>query len=561
MDLSRLSDADLQAIADGDMSRVSTDGLRVISGEQAKNKPSGKPTPTPALERFGMGLTDPIHGGAQLLTKALPDPVVAAGNAINNWLARNTGLVSEVPAGGVDQMVREREAGYVKPEGMDWARLGGNVASPVSLALGAAGGMASSAGLGAKMATGASTGAAAGALAPVIGDDFWSEKGMQAGSGATFGGITPAAVAGASRVLSPRASVNPDIKTLMQAGVRPTIGQTLGGMANRIEEKAISVPFVGDAIVGARRKANEQLTRAVAQRALDPVKAQVPKNMLGRDLVAYVADKLGNEYDDVLKGVTVQADSQFSSEIASLRHMVNTGSINPNVAGTFNRILQNDVMSKFKGQNVLTGQTMKDIESDLGQMAARYASSGDPDARLLGDALREVQSSLRGMVARSNPKVAERVKALNSGWANYKRLERAASYVGAEEGAFNAAQLQSAVKALDRTKDKGGFAKGQAFMQDLSDPAKNVLGSKVPNSGTADRMFLGGAGLGAAYLEPMTLFAPVIGAGMYTSPMQSLLRGAVSARPGFAQPVAGLLDQSAPMLAPAGGLLGVEVMK
>jgi hypothetical protein len=59
----------------------------------------------------------------------------------------------------------------------------------------------------------------------------------------------------------------------------------------------------------------------------------------------------------------------------------------------------------------------------------------------------------------------------------------------------------------------------------------------------------------------MTLLAPVIGAGMYTSPVQSLLRGAVSARPGFAQPVAGLLDQSAPMLAPAGGLLGVEVMK
>ncbi len=524
-------------------------------------KRSMKPA-TPALERFGMGMMDPIQGGAQLLTKALPESVVSAGNALNNWLARNTGMVAEVPAGGVDQMVREREASYVKPEGMDWARLAGNVLSPVNAGIGFAGKVASRAGLGAKMATGAATGAAAGSLAPVTsGDDFWGDKSSQAGVGAMFGGATPAAVAGLSRVVSPRASVNPDVQTLLSSGVKPTIGQTLGGMANRIEEKAISVPFVGDAIVSARSKANEQLTKAVAQRALTPIGEQVPKDKLGRELVAHVGDTLGKAYDDVLKNVTVRADQQFGADISRLSNMVNTGSINPNVASTFNRILQNDVLSKFKGQNALTGQTLKDIESDLGQMAARYGSSADPDARLLGDALREVQSSLRGMVARSNPKVAERIKNINSGWANFKRLERAASYVGAEDGAFNAAQLQSAVKALDRSKDKGQFSKGRALMEDLSDPAKNVLGSKVPNSGTADRMFLGGAGLGAAYLEPMTLLAPVIGAGMYTSPMQSLLRGAVSARPGFAQPVAGLLDQSAPMLAPAGGLLGVEVMK
>jgi len=52
---------------------------------------------------------------------------------------------------------------------------------------------------------------------------------------------------------------------------------------------------------------------------------------------------------------------------------------------------------------------------------------------------------------------------------------------------FNPSQLQSAVKALDRSKDKGAFARGSALMQDLSDPAKSRMAPSVPNSGTADR--------------------------------------------------------------------------
>ena len=152
--------------------------------------------------------------------------------------------------------------------------------------------------------------------------------------------------------------------------------------------------------------------------------------------------------------------------------------------------------------------------------------------------------------------------AINTGWANFKRLERASSSLGVEDGTFSAAQLQNAVKALDRSKDHGKFARGQAFMQDLSDPAKNVLGSRVPNSGTADRLLnlpnVVTAGVGAS-VSPWTLAAPALGYGAYTPPAQALLRGMVSRRPGFAQPVAGLLNRSFPMLSPAGGLLGIEV--
>src|SRR5690606_9742357 len=91
--------------------------------------------PQSAGSRFVQGLRDPVDAGAQLLTNILPEGVVDAGNRLNNWLSDNTGLVGRLPEGGVDQQVRENEANYVAPEGVDWARMGGNILSPVNLAI------------------------------------------------------------------------------------------------------------------------------------------------------------------------------------------------------------------------------------------------------------------------------------------------------------------------------------------------------------------------------------------------------------------------------------------
>jgi hypothetical protein len=209
-------------------------------------------------ERVKMGIVDPIQGGAQLLTKMLPDSVVNAGNIANNWLADKTGLVARLPEGGVDQQTREREAAYNEqrsPEdGFDWARLLGNVVSPVNMAFGAAA-PARIASLGGRMAAGAGAGAAAAAMAPVGSGDFMAEKAQQIGTGAAFGGAVPAIASGVGRVISPRASVNADVLALKGEGIRPTVGQTLGGVFNKAEEKAISLPIVGDSIAAARQRA------------------------------------------------------------------------------------------------------------------------------------------------------------------------------------------------------------------------------------------------------------------------------------------------------------------
>jgi len=94
------------------------------------------------------------------------------------------------------------------------------------------------------------------------------------------------------------------------------------------------------------------------------------------------------------------------------------------------------------------------------------------------------------------------------------------------------AQLQNAVKALDRSRDKAQFAGGTALMQDLSEAGKNVLSNKVPNSGTPERV------AAMAALNPGTW--PYIAGGipaslMYTAPGQAGMGLMLAGRqgPGF----------------------------
>jgi hypothetical protein len=522
--------------------------------------------PVTTLQKLKKGVLDPIEGGAQLLTKVLPEGVVQAGNDLNNWLADKTGLVGRLPIGGVDQQVREGEAAYqaqrdaAGESGIDGWRALGNVISPASLALGAR--LPAAATLAGRVGMGAASGAASGVFAPVGSGDFWQQKGIQAGAGAAFGGAVPAGMNALARLVSPRASVNPQIQALRAEGVRPTVGQTLGGMANRTEEKLTSIPLVGDAISSARRGAAEDLNRAAFNRALAPLNQQLPAGMMGREAVQHVDDVISAGYQRLLPRLSAQADQTFNAELGNLRQAVSTGAMDPNAARSFERILNNDVLSKFQGRQAMTGETLKRVESDLGQQISRLASSTDADQRLVGNALEEVRHQLRELLMRNNPQQANELRALNTAWANFKRVQRAASGLGAEDGIFTPAQLQSAVKALDRSKDKARFAEGNALMQDLSDAGKSVLGSKVPDSGTPGRIatgLLASGGLGYG-VNPLAAALPLAGAGLYLRPTQNALTYLLATRPQSAQPIANALRQSSPMLVPLGTQVGLQAL-
>lgn len=509
-------------------------------------------------ERVMRGVRDPIDGGAQLLTNLLPAGVVQAGNRLNNRIADATGLVARVPEGGVDQMVRESEAAYQATRGpdagIDWARVGGNIVSPANLAIASRIPAATSA-LG-RIGAGALGGAASAALNPVSQGDFGSEKAQQVATGAAFGGLLPAVTGAIGRAISPAASRNPDVQMLREAGVQPTIGQTLGGAFNRAEEKATSLPLVGDVIAGARTRAQEQFNRAALQRATSPIGAQVDD--IGQTGVAKAGDAIAKAYDDAAKNLgAFRLDQQAVGELRTVRSMAQQ--LADKERGQFNKIWET-IAQDITPNGTVPQSAFKKIDSKLGQEAARFSGSPDVYQQQLGDALSELRNSIKSNALRANPTAAAQTQAADRAYANLVRLEGASKAAMNNEGVFTPAQLGAAVRQADRSVRDRATARGQALMQDLSTAGQNVLGNRVPNSGTTDRLLLLGTGAGA-YANPVLAGAGLLGgSALYAQPAQSLLRAAVANRPESAQAVRNSLLQASPSLVPAASQVGIGLL-
>jgi len=338
-------------------------------------------------------------------------------------------------------------------------------------------------------------------------------------------------------------TVDPNVRALMAEGITPTTGQILGGGYKRFEEGLTSIPVIGDFIKSAQGRAVEQLNTAAFNRALKPIGSSLPSGTTGREAVQFVSDKLDDAYGKLLPKMTVQADPVFGTEIGNLRQMVAQGAIDPNAVRAFDRFLDTNVVNKFQGQQAITGQTLKQIQSDLRERINLLGASTDANQRLMGQALQEVQDQFRQLVIRSNPANAAELKAIDTGYANFKRVQRAAGLTGAEEGIFSPAQLQNAVRAMDRSKDKSRFATGQALMQDLSETGKVVLGNKLPDSGTPYRslaaLIASGGAAGAGY--PTLAAGMLAGPALYSAPGQRLAATLLTARPAGAAAIANQL--------------------
>lgn len=167
----------------------------LVSAAQANFKPAPTATFTQKLQssvpgRILQGIRDPIDAGAQLLPRGaelLTSGFGLAPNPVSEFFGRE--------AKRVDTGIQENEQAYkaareaTGQEGMDLARLGGNIASPANLALASKLPAATTA-LG-RVGVGAVGGAAGGLLTPATDENvsFANQKLGQAGLGAAAGGV------------------------------------------------------------------------------------------------------------------------------------------------------------------------------------------------------------------------------------------------------------------------------------------------------------------------------------------------------------------------------------
>ena len=486
--------------------------------------PAGQMT---AAERFGTGLKDPIEGGAQLLASVIPTSVEKKVNRLNNWLA-DLGLpLEKLPEGGMTQEVKNREAAIKasSPPGFDLIRLAGAVASPVNYVI-----PEMRAG---KIAQTAAEGAWGAGLQPVAEGAFVPEKIKQVAGGLIAGGAMGAAGKAAKGLIAPE--ISKDAKELIDAGVKLTPGQVLGGSGRRVEEIAKNAPIVGTGVRNAESAAIDSFNRATVNKALEPLGAAMPEGVVGRDLIARGQEALHQAYGALLPKMSFQEDAPFIKSLDDMRPQILE--IPPDQRAQFLAILKNRISGRLDENGVMSGESLKSAESDLSHLAMTYKSSADAAQQQLGHALDSVNDAVRDALERQNPEHAEELRNINRSFAMFTRIENAAVRRAAGEGRFTPKDLLQAVKSGDKTIRKKAFARGDALLQDWAETGNRVISDRLPDTGTAERTIGMDVvpAIAAGAIHPSVLLPAAGLRGVYSGPGTAAVRNYATPSAGRAE--------------------------
>jgi hypothetical protein len=307
-----------------------------------------------------------------------------------------------------------------------------------------------------------------------------------------------------------------------------------------------SVPVLGDAISASRNRANEAFNKAAIGRATKPLGASVSET--GNEGIAAAKKAFTEAYDDVIPKLQLDTtDAALMGKLSNLRGMVQ--SLPQREAEAYDGVIAREIDARIAKNGVLSGQNLKDALAAIRDKGQKFSTSPDAYQSDLGMALKQLHKELLDTMKATNGANGQRLGEIDKAYANFKRVERAGSSVGNAGEAFTPAQLFSAVKALDKSKDKGAFARGDALMQDLAGAGKRVMGERVRNSGTPERLLLGG-GIGAALggmVHPAIPLATLGAASAYVPGIQNALVAALTKRPDAAKEVANKLMQYLPV--------------
>ena len=499
-------------------------------------QPRAAPQPIGVGERMAYGAGDVARGVEQLAAERMRPPEQTA---VGRLLLRNPNIravmeagAAEVPlptAEGARAAVREREEEYQARRaasgdtGFDFARMAGGIV-PAAVATAA---LRAPVTLPGAVGQGAALGAAQGAAMPVLGDPETPERTRAALSGAAFGGVGGGVGQVVGRAIAPR--VDPNVRTLREAGVELTPGQAFGGTLRSAEERLAGAPIIGGAVQRAQERGVETFNTAVANRVLAPLNAQVPAEVkTGRDLVSHVATTVSDAYKDLAKNINpFGLDRQFATDVTNVAQRFLT----PDMEQVLARSLQRDVLSRLQQGGRIDGDTYLNIVETLGRNAREYLGSSVVKERELGRAFAAMRDSFDDLLSRTNPDLTDQVSAARQAYRGLIPLDRAAR--SAEGGIFTPAQFAAAVRDADTSARGAAFARGQAYMQDLADAGVLAMAPSPGAAGMIDKLAMGAAGgaaaTGALPLEPLIAAALASGAA-YSRPFSNALVSALTAQ-------------------------------
>ena len=366
-------------------------------------------------------------------------------------------------------------------------------------------------GLGAEAALGR---AGFGQVARMRGGDLALGAGYGAGSadqpyesrlgGAATGGLFGlgggmagrAAAQGVGRVA--QGVTDPARRALAEADVPMTIGQLLGGAAQRTEDRLAGLPFVGDLITARRREGVQGFNRAAFDEGLSPIGATTG-GTIGEQGIDVAQRQVGDAYTNALGGSQVTVDQQFGDDlVAAIESLRRVPRVGGEVTDTVSEIVN---PTYFGAGDTLTGTNMQPMVRELRKLSAAYAT--DPLGNRVGQGIGQVEDAVTGMFQRQAPAVMPAYLRANEAFRNEEVLRgavdraRAGSRSG-EPGVFMPSQL---LDSAAQNAGKFGNARGttrQPFF-DIARAGQEVLPSKISDSGTAGRLVLPALFAGGGY--------------------------------------------------------------
>lgn len=344
------------------------------------------------------------------------------------------------------------------------------------------------------------------------------DRGTAAAQGALGAGIGMGINRAVGGFIKP--AVTAEAQALAKRGVQPTIGQSVGGFANTMEQKLTSVPIVGDIIRNARQRSlnefNEQGIRI----------ASPSSQGVGDEALTAAREQIGSMYDSALANmpkITVGQNPIIQSTIAAAD--------DPRLAlsdAAKKRVYDYVEANLLNRSSNIDAEVAKRIESDLGAAARNLKSSSTAEDRAIGDALSQVhqqwRQSLTATVNAIDPNAGKTLREADAAWRAFLPLDRAGASAGSQRGdvpgRFTPRALRRAIEAQDTSQfnnatraQRAGTAPFDVLNQ-FARQGEQVLGDTVPDSGTAGRTL---AALGAGGVGHLAGVLPQLAAGAATA--------------------------------------------
>lgn len=324
-------------------------------------------------------------------------------------------------------------------------------------------------------------------------------------AGTAGGVIGRGALNAGGRALSPTGG---ELAPAYAEGVKPTIGQRLGGIFDRAEQAFASIPAVGGIQRSARNRALKEWQAGAFNRSLREIGEKLPKGVQsGTAAHRHMQQAFNKAYDKARSGMTFRPDGEFAQDFGAVQQEV--AALSDQSQRAFTRIVK-EVGTRLRARGgVLDGDNYKTAVSKI-EAKVRSLRKNPQGDRELADALEGVALALdKGARRHSSPEAAAALDAADRGYASAVMIEEAGRRAGGgDAGEFTGKQLEAAIRGNSGLRSRK-FLSGKHPDQDYA-AAGVRLGDNLADSGTPERLMtaggtLGGMGSLAHFVDPITL--------------------------------------------------------